>query len=371
MQITGIVAEYNPFHTGHMYQIQKTREITNCDLLIAVMSGNFVQRGEPAIIDKWERAKCAIENGVDLVIELPYIYATQSCNQFAHGALTLLKLAGINALSFGSECANLDNLLEISETPINPDHLRQSLDSGMSFPKSYSLLTTEMRPNDILAVAYLKEIQGTDIKPILIERTTNYLDEEMHDYISSATAIRKALKENKDLNNTTPMEGVIKEKGMSFLEAYYPYIRTYLLTSDKKRLAETFLFSEGIENHIVEQAKKNPTYEGFLRDATNWRYTSSRIRRTILQAANQVTKEDVKKLPPLDTLRILAFNDKGRAYLHDMRKKDIHIASRFATVPSPYREMEYKTTLFYSSIFDEEKRQDLLSKEIGGALYIK
>ncbi len=371
MQITGIVAEYNPFHTGHMYQIQKTKEIAHPDLLIAVMSGNFVQRGEPAIIDKWERAKCAIENGVDLVIELPYIYATQSCNQFAHGALTLLKLAGINALSFGSECGNLDNLLEISETPINPDHLRQSLDSGMSFPKSYSLLTTEMRPNDILAVAYLKEIQGTNIEPILIERTTNYLDEEIHEHISSATAIRKALKENRSLNHTTPMEEVIKDKGMSFLEAYYPYIRTYLLTSDKKRLADTFLFSEGIENHIVEQAKKNPTYDGFLRDCTNWRYTSSRIRRTVLQAANQITKEDVRKLPPLDTLRILAFNDKGRAYLHDMRKKDIHIASRFATVPSPYREMEYKTTLFYSSIFDEEKRQDLLSKEIGGALYVK
>ena len=371
MQITGIVAEYNPFHTGHMYQIQEARKITNCDLLIAVMSGNFVQRGEPAIIDKWERAKCAVQNGVDLVIELPYIYATQSCNQFAHGALTLLKLAGINSLSFGSECGNLDNLMEIAETSINPDHLHVSLDSGMSFPKSYSLLTTKMRPNDILAVAYLKEIQGTDIKPILITRTTNYLDEEMHENISSATAIRKALKDNQDLNNTTPMEEVIKEKGMAFIEDYCPYIRTYLLTSNPKRLADTFLFSEGIENHIIEQAKKNSTYEGFIQDATNWRYTSSRIRRTLLQAANQITKEDVKKLPPLDTLRILAFNDKGREYLHNTRKKEVAIASRFAKVPLPYREMEYKTTLFYSSIFAEEKRKELLSKEVGGALYIK
>ncbi len=371
MQITGIVAEYNPFHTGHMYQIQEARKITNCDLLIAVMSGNFVQRGEPAIIDKWERAKCAVQNGVDLVIELPYIYATQSCNQFAHGALTLLKLAGINSLSFGSECGNLDNLMEIAETSINPDHLHVSLDSGMSFPKSYSLLTTKMRPNDILAVAYLKEIQGTDIKPIPITRTTNYLDEEMHENISSATAIRKALKDNQVLNNTTPMEEVIKEKGMAFIEDYYPYIRTYLLTSNPKRLADTFLFSEGIENHIIEQAKKNPTYEGFIQDATNWRYTSSRIRRTLLQAANQITKEDVKKLSPLDTLRILAFNDKGREYLHNMRKKEVAIASRFAKVPLPYREMEYKTTLFYSSIFAEEKRKELLSKEVGGALYIK
>ena len=241
----------------------------------------------------------------------------------------------------------------------------------MSFPKSYSLLTTKMRPNDILAVAYLKEIQRTDIKPIPITRTTNYLDEEMHENISSATAIRKALKDNQDLNNTTPMEEVIKEKGMTFIEDYYPYIRTYLLTSNPKRLADTFLFSEGIENHIIEQAKKNPTYEGFIQDATNWRYTSSRIRRTLLQVANQITKEDVKKLPPLDTLRILAFNDKGREYLHNMRKKEVAIASRFAKVPLPYREMEYKTTLFYSSIFAEEKRKELLSKEVGGALYIK
>ena len=371
MKITGIVSEYNPFHTGHMYQIQKTKEITNCDLLIGVMSGNFVQRGEPAIIDKWTRAEYAIKNGMDLMIELPYIYSTQSCNEFAHGAITLLKLAGIDALSFGSECGNLDNLLEISETPINPDHLHQSLDKGMSFPKSYSLLTTEMRPNDILAVAYLKELQGTDIKPILIERTTNYLDEEINGSVASASAIRKALKENKELNHTTPMEDIIKEKGMTFMEDYYPYIRTLLLTTDKKRLTDTFLFSEGIENHIYEKARDNSTFDGFLKDATNWRYTSSRIRRTILQAANQILKEDVKKLPPLDTLRVLAFNDKGREYLHDMRKKDIHIASRFATVPLPYREMEYKTTLFYTSIFNEEKRKEILSKEIGGALYIK
>ncbi len=110
MKTCGIIAEYNPFHYGHAYQIKQTREKTNADIIIAVMSGNFVQRGEPAIIDKWKRAKAAIENGVDVVIELPYIYATQAGSQFAHGAVTILKCANVDYISFGSECGNLENL---------------------------------------------------------------------------------------------------------------------------------------------------------------------------------------------------------------------------------------------------------------------
>ena len=167
MKTCGIIAEYNPFHNGHRHHIEETKRITGCDLLIAVMSGNFVQRGEPALIDKRQRAAEAVRNGIDVVIELPYIYATQSASRFAEGGVRLLKLAGVDYLSFGSECGNLENLQDIADTPVNPDHLHVSMDTGMSFPKAYSLLTSQMQPNDILAVSYLKALKNTAIQPVV------------------------------------------------------------------------------------------------------------------------------------------------------------------------------------------------------------
>lgn len=369
-KICGIVAEYNPFHNGHIHHIEETKKQYHPDYMIAVMSGNFVQRGEPAIIDKWTRASFAVQNGIDLVIELPYIYATQSANAFAHGAITLLKQAGITALSFGSECGNLENLKEIAETPVDPDHIRQSLDQGMSFPKAYSLLSTQMLPNDILAIAYLKEIQDTSIEPILIPRTSNYHGEELFS-TCSAYAIRQGLLQKQDISQTTVMHETLQKEPLHYLSLYYPYFRTLLLTTPKEDLANRFLVSEGIENHLIRVAKQHDEFDAFLKDAVNWRYTKSRIQRTMLHIMNQDKKEEVHKLPPLDTLRILAFNEKGKEYLHEQRKKEIRFASRFAKVPSPYREMEYRSTLLYTSILEEQKRQQLLTQEIAGALYIK
>lgn len=370
MKVCGIVAEYNPFHKGHKYQIQKTKEILDCDVMIAVMSGNFTQRGEPAVINKWKRAVAACQNGIDIVIELPYIYSTQSAAKFSHGAISLLKMMKITHLSFGSECGNLENLLEIADTPINPDHLHQSMSQGMSFPKAYSLLTTEMMPNDILAVSYLKEIQDTTIEPILIKRTSNYLDDTLQE-VSSALAIRKALKQNEDLLDTTPMQEELEQAFHPWIERYYPYLRTLLLTADAEQLSQHFLFNEGIENHLIRQAKVSENFDEFLKNCVNWRYTASRIRRTCLQAMNQIRNSDVQKLPALDRPRVLAFNDKGRSYLKTLKKQNILYASRFAEVPYPWRKMELKTTMLYTSVFPEEMRNEIISKEIGGALSMK
>ncbi len=370
MKTCGITAEYNPFHNGHKYQIEEARRRSGCDAVIVVMSGNFVQRGEPAIIDKWKRAEAAIRGGADLVIELPYIYATQSASAFAHGAVSLLKLAGVSSICFGSECGNLENLQDIADTPVNPDHLHMSMDQGMSFPKAYSLLTSEMKPNDILAVSYLKELKGTDIEPIAIQRTSNYLSTEMHPS-ASALAIRTAMHDGGEYADSTPMTDILKESVPVYLEQYYPYIRTYLLTSDPVRLAQTFLFTEGIENHLIRCAKANSTFKGFMRDAVTYRYTAGRIRRCLLQAIVQTTKEEVRKLPALDTLRVLAFNETGRQWLHDMRKSDVRIASRFADVPYPWRVMEYRSSLMYTSVMEEAERERLLNLEIRGAHFVK
>lgn len=365
----GIIAEYNPFHNGHAYQIEETRKLTGCDTVIAVMSGNWVQRGEPAIVDKWKRAEAAIRNGADIVIELPCFYALQAASQFAYGGITLLKKAGIDCLSFGSECGNLKNLLDIADTPVNPDHLRAAMNTGISYPKAYSLLTSTMMPNDILAVSYLKEIKNTSIKPVVIQRTGGYLDESLKDN-ASALAIRKALKEHKSVEGYTPMADVLENSMHVTIEQFYPYFRTYISMTDTEDLERMFLIKEGIQNHMKKYAMQCSAFDAFLNKAVTHRYTAGRIRRSMVHMMLQVTSEEVKSLPPLDTLRILAFNDQGRKWLHSKRD-DIKTASRFADIPKPWRELEYRATLLYTSVLPEEERKRLLDLEIKGAHYVK
>ncbi|MEG0657066.1 nucleotidyltransferase [Anaerorhabdus sp.] len=371
MKICGIIVEYNPFHNGHYHHIQRAREISQCDVLVAVMSGNFVQRGEPAIIDKWQRAKKAVEYGVDCVIELPYIYATQSASHFAKGAIDCLKLAQIDSLVFGSESNNLEELQEMADSCIHVDHLKESLHAGHSFPKSYGLLAKEMEPNDILGVAYLKELNNTAIKPYTIQRTVHYHDQMIHQQIASASAIRKAFFNHTNIQDTTPMTQELENSVCVQLKDFYPYLRTILLTSNPKELSNIFLFNEGIENHLINQAMHCATFEEFLNKSTTRRYTTSRIQRSCIQLLNRVTKDEVKNLPPLDTLRILAFNETGRNYLKFLSEKEIKVASKFAQIPEAYRKLEFRTTLLYTSQMDETKRDELIKKEIGGPQYIK
>ena len=370
MKVCGITAEYNPFHNGHRYQIEKTKEKTGADVILAVMSGNFVQRGEPAVIDKWERAKAAVLNGVDVVIELPNIYALQAASRFAHGSVTLLKAAQVDCISFGSECGNLENLQEIAEAPINPDHLREYMAEGLSYPKAYSLLTSSMAPNDILAVSYLKEMQNTKIEPVLIQRTSGYLDDTLDDNCS-ALAIRKAMKDHKDISQATPMHEALTENTPVTMDLYYPYLRTLLLTSDRNHLQKMFLVNEGIETHLRSHAKEESTWEGFLSACTSSRYTESRIRRTCIHIMTQTSREEAEQLKNPEVLRVLAFNETGRAWLHEAKKREIRIASRYAEIPKPFRSQEYRSTLLYTSVMEEERRREILQKEIEGARYIR
>ena len=239
----------------------------------------------------------------------------------------------------------------------------------MSFPKAYSLLTGEMLPNDILAVCYLKELMDTDIEPVLIPRTSSYNDDEMRE-VSSALAIRTALKKGLDLSDSTPMKDILTGSFYPWMELYYPYLRTFLLMTDKERLSSFFLFSEGIENHLIEKAERNDTWDGFLKDAVTYRYTASRIRRTCLQALNQITKEEVSRLPEYNAVRVLAFNETGRAYLREMKESQTKFACRFADISRPWRLMEYKTTMLYASVFPEEERKHLLHEEVTGARFV-
>lgn len=371
MKACGIVVEYNPFHNGHKYHIEKAREITGCEVLIAVMSANFVQRGEPAIIDKWQRTRAALENDVDLVIELPFVYSNQSATQFAYGSVELLKLARVSDIVFGSETNNLEELKEISAMSVNPDNLREKLAQGYSYPKAYGLMAGSYFPNDILAIAYLKALSGSEIKAHSIQRSNHYHGEDLQGEIASAKAIRRALVKQENISCFTPMAAELAGSKLHYIDDYYPYLRSMLLTLPKEYLQEIFLFSEGIENHFIKNALLYPKYEDFLNNCISRRYTRSRIQRALMSLLVQLTKEEARDLPHLDTLRILGFNEKGQRYLKELKQQEINIATRFNQVPKAYRQLEYRATVVYSypdSATDKIARQE---REVQGPLILK
>jgi len=371
MKIAGIITEYNPLHNGHIYHIQKTKELTNCDLLICVMSGHFVQRGEPTIIDKWTRTESALNNGIDLVLELPYPFVVQSAKHFANASVRILELIGCTDIVFGSESNDIESLSLMAELPINVDGLKENLNMGMGYPKAYGLVQGSFHPNDILGIAYLKAINETHMKAHCIQRTNHYHDEDLNHSIASATAIRKALKEGKDVSSYTPMFEVLSNQKNIDWEDYFDYMKTKLLTINKEDLQTIFLMDEGLENHFKKQIKISNTFEEFMNNCIGRRYTRARIQRACVHLLTHTKRTDIPNLKTLNSIRVLGFNSKGQSYLKSLHDNDVRVASRFNQMPENLRELELKATQAYAYGLDKEVRNKLIQREIEGPVIKK
>lgn len=343
MKATGIITEYNPFHNGHIHHIKEAKRITGCDVLVCVMSGNFVQRGEPAIIDKWTRTKYALQHGVDLVLELPFAYATQSASFFAKGSVETLALAQASSIVFGSETNDLRTLNKLAQ--LDTSSYRDLMEEGLSCAKAYEIIYGKMNPNDILGINYIQAMKPYGITPLCIQRTNAYHETELHSNIASASAIRQALIQNRDISAYTPMK--ISQEQLHSLDQYYPYIQAMLLTQHPDDLQQLFLMDEGLQHQLKTQANKCDDIASFLQACTSKRYTTSRIRRTSLHLLHQTKKKEMDSLPPLQHIRVLGFNEAGRMYLKELKEQEIMIASRINQLPLSYRQMELKTAQVY------------------------
>lgn len=373
MKILGLIVEYNPFHNGHLYHLKKSLDITNSTHSIAVMSGNFLQRGEPALFDKYKRAEMAVSNGVDLVIELPTLYACQSAEIFAHGAITLLNsLNCIDSLCFGSEHGDIDLLVEISKILINePDKfkvlLKRNLDEGLLFAlarskalSEYMLNYTNLNvdenklndilstPNNILGIEYIKSLlkHKSTIKPYSITRIqADYNSETIESNICSATAIRKTLREYNNLDNISDVVPIKTFELISkcidnnfnpmFDEYYFDTIRE-LVIRDLSILDSYFDINEGIENKIYKSVFScNNIYE-LQQSIKSKRYTLTKVKRILNNILLGITKDDmnkVKNVMHLPYIRILAFNDKGREIIKQIKlSSEIKIINKFSNV---------------------------------------
>lgn len=373
MKILGLIVEYNPFHNGHLYHLKKSLEITNSTHSIAVMSGNFLQRGEPALFDKYKRAEMAVSNGVDLVVELPTLYACQSAEIFAHGAITLLNsLNCIDSLCFGSEHGDIDLLVEISKILINEPNkfktlLKRNLDEGILFAlarskalSEYMLNDTNLNidenklndilstPNNILGIEYIKSLlkHKSTIKPYSITRIqADYNSETIESDICSATAIRKTLKEYNNLDNISNVVPIKTFELISkcidnnfnpmFDEYYFDTIRE-LVIRDLNILNSYFDINEGIENKIYKSVFScNNIYE-LQQSIKSKRYTLTKVKRILNNILLGITKDDmnkVKNVMQLPYIRILAFNDKGREIIKQIKlNSEIKIINKFSNV---------------------------------------
>ena len=289
----GIVVEYNPFHNGHIYQINEIKKRWPNSTIIVAMSGKYVQRGDFAIASFNDRKKIALKYGIDEVFEIPQDKVIQAAHIFAQAAIDILNKQKIDILVFGSETDNIDDFILVAQTIQNNEEIyykkiRSEMKKGFSFPKASQIVLQELInksfvfPNDILGLEYVKTIinNNYNIKPICIKRTVGFHSDEIIGNITSATNIRKMILENNNLyKQFTPM---IFDKKPDCIENYYGEFQKIIKNTDNEELKKIPLVSEGIENLF----KKNidiPTYEEFVNKVNSKRYTSSRIKRIMLQ----------------------------------------------------------------------------------------
>lgn len=368
MKLTGIVIEYNPFHYGHEHHIKESKEITQPDALIGVMSGHFVQRGELSILDKWVRTKAALDHGVDLVFELPTIYALQAAQEFANGAISLLAKAKVADVVFGSESNDLETILEIADLPINANHLKESMKTGISYPQALSLYAGAYDPNDILAIAYAKAAKNTDIRLHSIPRSNHYHDEDLSHGYASASAIRKAMLKGEDISSYAPI--LSEDSDYPTWDKAYPLLRYKLLSTPTHQLQDIFLVNEGIQNHLIKLAFKYHDFNDFIDQATTRRYSKSRILRTCAHILLHTSKDFVLKYPKDIPLRVLGFNQRGLKVLQYYKAQELKAITRFNQLPKKIRAYEHHVTSIYALNLPESKAKALIEREVGSPIIV-
>ena len=359
MKKIGIIAEYNPFHLGHLYQINKIKEKYPDSLIIAIISTNFTQRGEISILNKWDKTKICLEYGIDLVVELPTLYATQSADIFAYAGVNILNNLGIDTLVFGTESDNIDNLVKLANTQLYDkkynELVKKYLSLGINYPtaeaKALEIITNIKidKPNDLLALSYIKEIikNNYNITPISIKRTNDYHSKKIDGYIINASLIRELLLKKEDISKyIPPLTNKYINRTIN-IDKSYNYL-LYNIINNKDNLDKYLSVDEGIENRLLKQINISNNYQELIMNIKTKRYTYNKINRMLLHILLGIKKEDNTKEP---YIRILGFNNNGRLYLNKIKKKiNIPIFTNYKPNKSSVLDIEYKSTYIYSLI---------------------
>ena len=337
MKLMAVICEYNPFHNGHAYQLRKQKEALHCDGVICLMSGSFVQRGEPAVFDKWARSEMALRSGCDLVLELPVLYSLQSAEGFATGAVSLLSKLGFEGyLCFGSETGDLELLTSVtkaSDTPAFQNSVKGFLETGISYPKACamaleSVCQTPLLANDMLGIEYIKAIRklGASLTPAVLQREQGMHDETEPDgNFLSATGIRQRHLSGEDVSAFMPPEAfailsreITAGRGPVTTEMLGPLLCAALRLSEKETLSRISGVSEGLENRLVDAAEEFRSFSDLAMAAKTKRYPYTRLCRVLLKVLLGITQEDEAFSPAY--ARILGVGEKGGEVIKQLQK---------------------------------------------------
>lgn len=367
----GIIAEYNPFHNGHLYHLKKIKEKFPGEEIVLVMNGHYTQRGTVSIIDKWKKVEIAKKAGINLIVELPFPFATQSADFFSYGAITILEKLKIEKFVFGSETEDIKTLTTIAKCQINNKEfdclVKLYSKYGENYPTAISKAIYDLTgekvnaPNDLLGVSYIKVILANKykIKPIAIKRLNNYHDKNIST-IASATAIRENLLLNKDVTKAIPNFTNIhlKKENLHFIEQYFNLLKYKIITEEN--LNQIATVEEGIENLLKKTIYEVSSYQELIEKLKSKRYTYNKITRMLLHILIGFTKEEAKNFREITYIRILGFDKKGQKYLRKIKKNvEIPIISKFIR-NNKMLELELKATTIYA-IPNNEK--ELIKKE--------
>lgn len=318
MNILGIIVEYNPFHNGHLHHLKEAKKATGADYVVAVMSGNFLQRGLPACLDKFTRAKLALLHGVDIVIELPVLFATSAANTFAHGAVSLLNDFGATHICFGAETPDINMLRTVAkENSAVSERVQQGLATGMSYPRALDCAIDNQvfTPNNILGIEYLRAIDalGSNIQPIAIQRNTT---------LKSATSINQqiissSLHEVCDNVPTATLQELQKVAPISLDN--FSHIFQYKVAKEKKELAKYLDVDEGLENRIISKTAEAYNLTELLALIKTKRYTMTKLQRMATHILLDITKEDMLKIPTPPYVKILGMRREAQHLLNSVK----------------------------------------------------
>lgn len=373
MKIIGIICEYNPFHNGHLYHLKKIKEMYPSSCIILVMSSSFTQRGEISILNKWEKTDIALQYGVDLIIELPFVFSTQSADIFALGAISILNHLKVDTIVFGSESNDPNQLIEIANIQLNnPNYnkiVKDYLDKGENYPTALSLAINQLYnktislPNDLLGLSYVKEIikQQSNIEIKTIQRTNDFHNKKLNHKIVSATAIRNNL-DNKNIKKYVPSftYQYLKEKYPT--DNYFTLLK-YKIISEQENIKIYQTVDEGIHHRILKYIDETNSLEELIQKIKTKRYTYNKIHRMLTHILCSFTKEEAKNIK-INYIRVLGFNQKGIHYLNKIKKDlTIPLITNYKKEYNTLLEIETKIDKIYSLIMND-KNYDYKRKPI-------
>ena len=394
MKAVGLIVEYNPFHNGHAFHLQASKDAAGADVVIAVMSGDFLQRGEPALVSKWYRTRMALENGVDIVFELPYRFAVQKAETFANGAVSILDAAGCDSLCFGSESGDIDSFyqtndfIEKHQSEFN-ENIQQIITTGVSYPKALALSFQQLdganqfldlaKPNNILGFQYVKAViqQKSSIKPLTVARkNADYHDEHFaSETISSATSIRKALFSTEQ--EKTPIDQYVPEQTNRLLqdyfhhfgafhhwENYWSYLQFRLIQSTPNELRSVYEVEEGLENRILAAALEAASFRDFMEKIKTKRYTWTRLQRLCVHILTNTKKDEMMMNEKASYLRLLGMTSTGKEYLNKMKTQfSLPLVSKLSSYKEKEILLDIRASRIYSIGTSSHLRTELLLQE--------